>query len=80
MSRWKGRACFLDLVGRGFGRGAPMSAQDKNVTRRAKQVSDVSPLAGLTALQSLYLDGTQVSDVSPLAHIRDLCIIGVRNS
>ena len=32
-------------------------------------VGDVSPLAGLTGLQSLYLHGTQVRDVSPLAKL-----------
>ena len=31
------------------------------------QVSDLAPLAGLTALQSLYLIRTQVSDIAPLA-------------
>jgi internalin A len=36
------------------------------------QVSDVAPLAGLTALQHLDLSGTQVSDVAPLAGLTAL--------
>jgi Leucine-rich repeat (LRR) protein len=35
-------------------------------------ITDVAPLAGLTALQHLYLDGTQVSDVTPLAGLTAL--------
>ena len=30
-------------------------------------MSDLTPLAGMTALQTLYLDGTRVSDLTPLA-------------
>jgi len=37
-------------------------------------VNDVSPLAGLTALQGLHLLGTQVSDVSPVAGLQQLTI------
>ena len=36
------------------------------------QISDVSPLAGLTNLQELLLDDNQISDVSPLAGLRNL--------
>ena len=36
------------------------------------QLSDVSPLTGLTSLKKLYLNGTQVSDVSPLAGLTNL--------
>ncbi|MBC7818946.1 MAG: NACHT domain-containing protein, partial [Planctomycetaceae bacterium] len=35
-------------------------------------IRDVSPLAGLTSLQWLYLDSTRVSDVSPLASLTSL--------
>jgi internalin A len=35
-------------------------------------VSDVTPLAGLTALRSLSLNGTDVSDVTPLAGLTAL--------
>ena len=35
-------------------------------------MSNVAPLAGLTALQSLDLDGTQVSDVAPLTGLTAL--------
>jgi internalin A len=37
-----------------------------------KTFEDLAPLAGLTALQRLDLDGTQVSDVSPLAGLAAL--------
>jgi len=37
-------------------------------------VSDVSPLAGLSALQFLHLARTGVSDVSPLRHLTKLQI------
>lgn len=36
------------------------------------QVSDLSPLAGMTALGTLLLDNTQVSDLSPLAGMTGL--------
>jgi hypothetical protein len=36
------------------------------------QISDLSPLAGLTSLQRLDLSGTQVSDVAPLAGLSSL--------
>jgi Leucine-rich repeat (LRR) protein len=36
------------------------------------QVSDVSPLAGLSRLKSLDLEDTQVSDASPLAGLSGL--------
>ncbi|RVU21604.1 leucine-rich repeat domain-containing protein [Methylobacterium oryzihabitans] len=39
------------------------------------QVSDLSVLAGLTSLQSLYLMNTQVSDLSPLAGLTNLQIL-----
>ncbi len=39
------------------------------------QVSDVTPLAGLTSLESLMLVGTQVSDVSPLAGLTSLKLL-----
>lgn len=35
-------------------------------------------LAGLTALVSLDLQGTQVIDVGPLVHIRSLIVVGVQ--
>jgi len=45
-------------------------------TGPAEKISDVSSLAGLTALQSLYLMNTQVRDVSPLAGLTTLRVIG----
>ena len=36
------------------------------------QVTDLSPLAGLTSLRSLLLDGTQVTDLSPFAGLTSL--------
>jgi Leucine-rich repeat (LRR) protein len=37
-----------------------------------KGLSDLAPLAGLSALQTLVLDRTQVSDLTPLAELRAL--------
>ena len=39
---------------------------------RGTQVSDLAPLARLSALQSLDIDGTQVSDLAPLAGLSAL--------
>ena len=36
------------------------------------QMTDVTPLAGLTSLESLVLEGTQVSDVTPLTGLKNL--------
>lgn len=38
----------------------------------AAQISDLSPLAGSTTLQSLILSGTQVADISPLSSLTSL--------
>ena len=38
----------------------------------SESLRDLSPLAGLTALQTLVLNGTQVSDVTPLAGLTAL--------
>ena len=35
-------------------------------------ISDVSPLAGLTKLTTLFIDGNNVSDLSPLSRLTDL--------
>lgn len=35
-------------------------------------MSDLSPLAGLSALRNLHVSGTQVSDISPLAKLSEL--------
>ena len=36
------------------------------------QISDISPLAGLTKLRSLDLQGNQISDINPLAGLTEL--------
>lgn len=36
------------------------------------EVSDLSPLAGLSGLQGLYVDGSSVVDLAPLAELHDL--------
>lgn len=43
-------------------------------------ISDVSPLAGLTGLQSLGLSGTKVSDLSPLAGLTGLQALNVSHT
>jgi hypothetical protein len=44
------------------------------------QVSDITPLAKLTALETLRLDNTQVSDLTPLAKLTALRILTLRNT
>jgi Leucine-rich repeat (LRR) protein len=39
---------------------------------RGKELTDLAPLSGLTALRTLYLSGTQVSDLAPLAGLSAL--------
>jgi hypothetical protein len=39
-------------------------------------LQDLTPLAGLTGLQGLDLNGTQVSDLAPIAGLRNLTILG----
>ena len=36
------------------------------------KISDISPLAGLTRLEALYLEGNPISDTSPLASLPNL--------
>jgi hypothetical protein len=48
------------------------SADGRFLDLRSKQVGDVTPLAGLTSLQTLYLSHTQVGDVTPLAGLTSL--------
>ncbi len=54
---------------------------DKNRIRKLSlidlQVSDLSPLAGITSLQVLWLEGTQVTDLSPLAGITSLQVLSL---
>jgi hypothetical protein len=44
------------------------------------EVSDVTPLAGLTSLERLYLYGTQVSDVTSLARLTTLKTLILRKT
>ena len=41
------------------------------------QISDISPLVGLTQLVSLFLHGSQISDISPLAGLTRLEFLGL---
>ena len=43
-------------------------------------ISDLSPLANLTNLETLGLNHTAVSDVSPLAHLTNLKVLGLWNT
>ena len=45
-----------------------------------KQIRDLTPLAGLTALTSLYLVSTQVSDLTPLAGLTALTTLDLRDT
>ncbi|MFA6419144.1 MAG: leucine-rich repeat domain-containing protein, partial [Candidatus Margulisiibacteriota bacterium] len=49
-----------------------ISVSLEHLELRGAQVSDLSPLAGLTNLEWLDLSGTQVSDLSPLAGLTNL--------
>ena len=44
---------------------------------RSTQVTDLAPLAGLTALQTLDVSGTQVTDLTPLAGLPALQTLDV---
>src|SRR5271167_4799612 len=41
--------------------------QGRNTGDGNERLSDLAPLAGLSALQRLYVNNTQVSDLAPLA-------------
>ena len=41
--------------------------KDQQLPRRANKVSDISPLDGLTNLDTLLLGSNQISDIRPLA-------------
>ena len=40
-------------------------------------ISDLSPLAGLTVLTRLHLDGNNITDISPLAGLTNLVVLGL---
>ncbi len=44
----------------------------KELDLSAKELSDLGPLAGLTAVKSLYLNNNPISDISPLSNLRNL--------
>lgn len=54
------------------------TADSGNLSRT--QVSDLSPLAGLKNLYSLYLDDVPVSDLSPLAGLETLTVLYFHNT
>ncbi|NKQ39252.1 MAG: hypothetical protein HF967_07280, partial [Methanosarcinales archaeon] len=41
------------------------------------QITDISPLSGLTSLTSLHLGGNQITDISPLSGLTSLTSIGL---
>ena len=43
----------------------------------SNSISNLSPLAGLTQLTRLHLDGNQIRDISPLARLTNLVILGL---
>ena len=47
---------------------------------RSNQISDVRPLASLTKLTELDLDGNQISDVSCLASLTELTELYIRSN
>ncbi|MBW4460651.1 MAG: leucine-rich repeat domain-containing protein [Nodosilinea sp. WJT8-NPBG4] len=74
-------------VGQALGRGWDIFDRDiyltqvlfhaKSLSLSQTQVSDLSPLSGLTQLSELYLDQTQVSDLSPLSGLTQLRILSL---
>ena len=46
----------------------------------SNSISDLSPLAELTRLTRLHLDGNNISDISPLAGLTNLVILGLWNN
>ena len=47
---------------------------------RGNQVSDLSPIAGLTKLRLLYLNNNSISDLSPIAGLINLRLLELRNN
>ena len=41
------------------------------------QISDITPLAGLTKLFRLWINGNKVSDITPLSSLTELKILGL---
>src|SRR5580698_2603750 len=41
----------------------------RSLSLQGSPVSDLSPIANLTAMERLNLDGTRVNDLAPLAHM-----------
>ena len=57
---------------------AYVAAEGRLVNSNA--ISDLSPLAGLTNLTRLHLDGNDISDISPLADLTNLVVLGLWNN
>ena len=67
----------LDRIAVLLGRLDPSGAQTLHLWIVDTEVSDLSPLAGLSGLTKLYLYKTSVSDLSPLAGMKELKVIGL---
>ncbi|MEM6948142.1 MAG: leucine-rich repeat domain-containing protein, partial [Pseudomonadota bacterium] len=48
--------------------------------KRRLKLDDIAPLAGLSALQELYLSSTQVADLAPLAGLSALKVLGLNDT
>ncbi|MCA9172907.1 MAG: leucine-rich repeat domain-containing protein [Planctomycetales bacterium] len=60
--------------------GVDRVAEVSSVGLDGTHVSDVSPLANLKSLESLFLNGTQVSDISALANLDSLKTLQLRDT
>ena len=47
---------------------------------RDNRISDITPLANLTNLEELHLNGNKISDLTPLANLTKLTTLSVYNN
>jgi Leucine-rich repeat (LRR) protein len=46
----------------------------KSLDLANKQITDLTPLAGLVMLENLWLNNTQITDITPLADLKNLSV------
>jgi internalin A len=72
---WLGGGGIKDLTGLEYARNLTLLQLGGNV-----DISDISPLAGLTKLQRLWLDQIKVSDLSPLSGLKSLEFLSITDA
>ena len=57
-----------------------IEAQITKLRLDGNQITDLTPLAGFTKLESLYLKGNRITDLTPLAGLRALHTLNLREN